>query len=106
MRFRLHEGVRPMPHPRRLHRLPALIVIAAGLGAGAACGSGGSPQGGAPLNAADLKTTDPPAKKAPGRADPPDAALDYPRCMPDHGVDMPDPATHGGPRTPQVPPPP
>ena len=88
-----------MPHPRRLHRLPALIVIAAGLGAGAACGSGGSPKGVATLNAADLKTTDTTAKKASGSADPQDAALDYARCMRDHDVDMPDPDTSGGPGT-------
>ena len=89
-----------MPHPRRLHRLPALIVVVAGLGAGAACsGSGGNPNGVATLNAADHKTTDTTAKKASGSTNPQDAALDYARCMREHGIDMPDPDTSGGPGT-------
>ncbi len=71
-----------MVHPRRFRRLPALVLVVAGLGAGAACsGSGGGPSG---QSAAKAKT----------RAE--DAMLAFARCMRDHGVDMPDPDTSGG----------
>jgi hypothetical protein len=89
-----------MPDVRRLHRLPLFLLLTAGLGAvGVACsgsGSGGGSNAVASLKAAaDQKTTDTSAK--PGKTDPEDAALNYARCMRDHGVDMPDPDTSGGP---------
>jgi hypothetical protein len=85
---------------RRLHRLPALILLAAGLGAGVACsGSGpGSPNGVASIKTASGKTTgsDQTTKKDKGKTSPEDAMLAFARCMRDHGVDMPDPDTSGG----------
>jgi hypothetical protein len=89
-----------MTQTRRLRRLPIFLLLAAGLGAGAACsGSGTGPTGVASVKtAADKKSADgddkadQKSKKAPE-----DAFLDYARCMREHGVDMPDPDTSGGP---------
>jgi hypothetical protein len=88
-----------MAHPRRLHRLPVLILLATGLGAGVACsGSPGSPNGVASVKTAADKNTgsDPAAKKDQSKTSPEDAMLAFARCMRDHGVDMPDPDTSGG----------
>src|SRR4051794_32085321 len=88
-----------MADPRRLHRLPVLVLLAAGLGAGAACsgsGSGGA-NGVASIQTAAGKTaSDHPAEKDKAKTSPEDAALAFARCMREHGVDMPDPDTGGG----------
>ena len=68
-----------MVQPRRLYRLPALVLVVAGLGAGAAC-SGSPSAAGAPKSKAKAE----------------DAMLAFARCMRDHGIDMPDPDTSGG----------
>jgi hypothetical protein len=84
---------------RRSHRLPVLILLAAGLAAGAACGGSGS---GSNDGVASIKTAN---DKKPGsdsdgkdtdKKSPEDAMLDFARCMREHGVDMPDPDTSGG----------
>src|SRR5438309_10764601 len=89
-----------MVHPRRLHRLPALILLTAGLGAGVACSSPGSasPNGVASVKTAGAKNTgsDQTAQKDKGKLNPDDAMLAFARCMREHGVDMPDPDTSGG----------
>ena len=89
-----------MAHPRRLHRLPVLILIAAGLGTGVACsGSGPGPTNGVASvkTAADKNAgSDPAADKDKAKTSPEDAALAFARCMREHGVDMPDPDTSGG----------
>jgi hypothetical protein len=92
-----------MARPRRLHRLPALIVLTAGLAAGVACsgsGSGGGSNGVASIKTAGEKSTSSangqPAKKDKGKTNPEDAMLAFARCMRDHGIDMPDPDTSGG----------
>jgi hypothetical protein len=89
-----------MDHPRRLHRLPVLILLAAGLGAGVAC-SGSGP--GSPNGVASIKTpadkgngSDRAAKKDTSKANAEDAGLAFARCMREHGVDMPDPDASGG----------
>jgi len=85
----------------RLHRLPVLILLSAGLGAGAvACsgsGPGGASNGVASIKSGDHNTTATTAKPGSGPTDPEDAALAYARCMRDHGIDMPDPDTSAGP---------
>jgi len=89
-----------MVHPRRLHRLPVLILMTAGLATGAACaGSGsGSGNGVASIKAASDKKTDSEEadKKDKAKTNPEDAMLAFARCMREHGVDMPDPDTSGG----------
>ena len=89
-----------MVHPRRLHRLPALILLTAGLGAGVACSSPGSasPNGVASVKTAGAKNTgsDQTAQKDKSKLNPEDAMLAFARCMREHGVDMPDPDTSGG----------
>jgi hypothetical protein len=89
-----------MAHPRRSHRLPALILLAAGLGAGVACSSpgSGSPNGVASVKTASGKSSgsDQTAKKDKSKTSPEDAMLAFARCMRDHGIDMPDPDTSGG----------
>ncbi|MDQ1503416.1 MAG: hypothetical protein QOD57_1143 [Actinomycetota bacterium] len=89
-----------MAHPRRLHRLPVLILLAAGLGAGVACSGPGS---GSPNGVASVKTTagksagpDAAAEKDKTKTNPEDAMLAFARCMRDHGVNVPDPDTSGG----------
>ena len=89
-----------MVHVRRLHRLPALILLTAGLGAGVACSSpgSGSPNGVASVKTAGAKSTgsDQTAPKDKGKLNPEDAMLAFARCMREHGIDMPDPDTSGG----------
>jgi hypothetical protein len=89
-----------MAHPRRLHRLPVLVLLAAGLGTGVACSSpgSGSPNGVASVKTASDKSTgsDQTAKKDQSKTSPEDAMLAFARCMRDHGVNMPDPDTSGG----------
>jgi hypothetical protein len=85
---------------RRSHRLPVLILLAAGLAAGAACGGSGSGSndGVASIKTADDKKTgtDSDDKDTDNEKNPEDAMLDFARCMREHGVDMPDPDTSGG----------
>jgi hypothetical protein len=89
-----------MVHPGRLHRLPVLILLAAGLATGAACaGSGSGPGDGVASikTAADKKTDSEEAdKKDETKTNPEDAMLAFTRCMREHGIDMPDPDTSGG----------
>ena len=89
-----------MMNPRRSHRLPVLILLAAGLAAGAACGGSdsGSNNGIASIKAAgDKKTgTEEAGKTDKTKSNPEDAMLAFARCMREHGVDMPDPDTSGG----------
>jgi hypothetical protein len=89
-----------MLNPRRSHRLPVLILLAAGLAAGAACGGSGS---GSDNGVASIKTAS--DKKSGAGSDskgeqdkksPEDAMLDFARCMREHGIDMPDPDTSSG----------
>jgi hypothetical protein len=91
-----------MVHPRRLHRLPVLILLAAGLVTGAACaGSGsGSGDGVASIKTASDKKSDAEEddKKDKTKANPEEAMLAFARCMREHGIDMPDPDTSGGAR--------
>jgi hypothetical protein len=84
---------------RRSHRLPVLILLAAGLAAGAACGGSGSGSndGVASIKAAsDTKADSGSDTKDNSDKNPEDAMLDFARCMREHGVDMPDPDTSGG----------
>jgi hypothetical protein len=88
-----------MAHPRRSYRLSVLLLLAAGLATGAACGGpGGSNDGVASIKAAsDSKTdTDSSNKDKKGETNPEDAMLAFARCMREHGIDMPDPDTSGG----------
>jgi hypothetical protein len=90
-----------MVHPRRSHRLPVLLLLAAGLATGAACGGSGSGSGDGVASiktASDTKTdSDTADKKDKDKTNPEDAMLAFARCMREHGVDMPDPDTSGGP---------
>jgi hypothetical protein len=89
-----------MAHLSRLHRLPALILLAAGLGAGVACSGNdpGSTNGVASIKTASDKSTDSDQtdNKDKSKTSPEDAMLAFARCMREHGVDMPDPDTSGG----------
>ena len=88
-----------MVHLRRSHRLPLLLLLAAGLAAGAACGGpgSGSNDGVASIKAASDKEADSGSDtKDQSDKNPEDAMLDFARCMREHGVDMPDPDTSGG----------
>jgi hypothetical protein len=93
-----------MVHPRRFRRLPILILLAAGLAAGAACsGSGADPNGVASIKTASDKSTDSDqADKDKAKTSPEDAALAFARCMREHGIDMPDPDASGGPGMVQI----
>ena len=95
-------GTPPVPRARRLHRLPILILLAAGLAAGAACGGSGS---GSNNGVASIKNvsdknsgsdSDGKDKDKNGKKNPEDAMLEFARCMRENGVDMPDPDTSGG----------
>ena len=87
-----------MTYPGRSHRLPVLILLAAGLAAGAACGGSGSGanDGVASIKTANDKKTDSDDKDSNDKKNPEDAMLDFARCMREHGIDMPDPDTSGG----------
>jgi hypothetical protein len=93
-------GTPPGPRARRLHRLPVLLLLVAGLATGAACGGSGSGSDGvasiktASDKSADSDQTD---KGDDKKTNPEDAMLEFARCMREHGVDMPDPDTSGGP---------
>jgi hypothetical protein len=90
-----------MVHPRRLTRLPVLILLAAGFATGAACGGSGS---GSNDGVASIKTASDTSSdsdsadndKDKKETNPEDAMLAFARCMREHGVDMPDPDTSGG----------
>ncbi|MEW6476435.1 MAG: hypothetical protein AB1679_29585 [Actinomycetota bacterium] len=90
-----------MVHLRRSHRLPVLLLLAAGLATGAACsGSGSGSDGVASIKTASDKSSDsdPSDRKDQGKkTNPEDAMLEFTRCMREHGIDMPDPDTSGGP---------
>jgi hypothetical protein len=91
-------GTPPVPRARRFRRLPVLLVLAAGLGAGTACaGSGSGGNGVASIKAASDKSsgTDQ-AGNDQKKTNPEDAMLAFARCMREHGIDMPDPDTSGG----------
>jgi hypothetical protein len=92
-----------MSYFRRSHRLPLLLLLAAGLATGAACGGSGS---GSNNGVASIKTasdkssdseTDGKDKDTNDKKNPEDAMLEFARCMRENGVDMPDPDTSGGP---------
>ena len=92
-----------MAYPRRSHRLPVLILLAAGLATGAACGGSGSgsDDGVASIKTASDKSSDADSdakdKEKTDKKNPEDAMLEFARCMRENGVDMPDPDTSGGP---------
>ena len=91
-----------MANPRRSHRLPASHLLAAGLATGAACGGSGSGSndGVASIKTASDKSSDAddvPTRTTRSKKNPEDAMLEFARCMREHGVDMPDPDTSGGP---------
>jgi hypothetical protein len=82
-----------------LHRFPVLILLAAGLGAGAACsGTPDATNGVASIKTAADKNSesDQDAKKDKENTSPEDAMLAFARCMREHGVNIPDPDTSGG----------
>jgi hypothetical protein len=85
---------RPPRPPRRRWR-PRLAVLVAMLAltlAVAACGGGGKANGVASLSGANKPT----ATTSPGGShDDRQAALDFARCMRQHGIDMPDPKFNG-----------
>jgi hypothetical protein len=89
-----------MVYPRRSHRLPVLLLLAAGLATGAACGGSGpgSNNGVASIKTASDKSsdTDSDGQDKDDKKNPEDAMLEFTRCMREHGVDMPDPDTSGG----------
>jgi hypothetical protein len=89
-----------MVHPRRVHRLPFVVLLAAGLVTGAACASSGSGPGNGVASiktASDTKTgSDEGDKRDRTKTNPEDAMLAFARCMREHGIDMPDPDTSGG----------
>jgi len=91
-----------MVDPRRLPRLPILLLLAAGLATGAACGGSGSGSnnGVASIKTASDTSTDADSdgkdKDNNDKKNPEDAMLEFARCMREHGVDMPDPDTSGG----------
>jgi hypothetical protein len=87
-----------MPYPRRFHRLPLLLVLAAGLATGAACGGSGSGSNGvASIKTASDQSGDSTDKDSDKKeTSPEDAMLAFARCMREHGIDMPDPDTSGG----------
>ena len=87
-----------MVDPRRSHRLPVLILLAAGLAAGAACGGSGSGSDGVASikTASEKKSGSDDAGNKDKKKNPEDAMLEFARCMREHGVDMPDPDTSGG----------
>jgi hypothetical protein len=96
-------GPPPAHRARRFRRLPVLIVLAAGLGAGTACaGSGSGGNGVASIKTASEKSSgsDQAAKDdkgdKDGKTNPEDAMLAFARCMREHGIDMPDPDTSSG----------
>ncbi len=92
-------GTPPIPRARRSHRLPFLLLLAAGLATGAACGSGsGSNDGVASIKTASDKSSDADGDSGNDKKEtnPEDAMLEFARCMRQHGVDMPDPDTSGG----------
>src|SRR5581483_562155 len=89
-----------MPNLRRSYRLPVLLLLAAGLATGAACGGSGSGSndGVASIKTASDKKTDSDSTdkdKNGKKTNPEDAMLAFARCMREHGVDMPDPDTSG-----------
>ena len=94
-------GTPPVPRGR-LHRLPLLVLLAAGLATGAACaGSGdGSNNGVASIKTASDTSTDPNTqgkdKQDKQKTNPEDAMLAFARCMREQGIDMADPDTSGG----------
>ena len=88
-----------MVDPRRLHRLPVLVLLAAGLATGAACAGSGSGSGDGVASiktASEKKSGSDDADNKDKKKNPEDAMLDFARCMREHGVDMPDPDTSGG----------
>jgi hypothetical protein len=91
-----------MVHERRSHRLPVLILLAAGLATGAACGGSGPGDGNGVASiqtAADKNSGSGSASGAKNdkpETNPEDAMLAFARCMRENGVDMPDPDTSGG----------
>jgi hypothetical protein len=60
----------------------------------AACGGGGDSGGVASLNGSGRSDTD--TTTTTGSKDPQEAALEFARCMREHGVDVPDPTANGG----------
>ena len=89
-----------MDYPRRFHRLPLVLVLAAGLATGAACGGSGSGSNGvASIKTASDTSSDSDSAgndKDKKETSPEDAMLAFARCMREHGIDMPDPDTSGG----------
>jgi hypothetical protein len=88
--------MRPNSRPTRGRRLrlpdPRLALL--GLGLALALGAcGGTPDGDrvASVAGAGATSTTNPAGKAAADKDPQQAALDFARCMREHGIDMPDP---------------
>ena len=76
----------------RTGRLGAALVIMtlAALGV-AACAGGGGDDDGTGVASVSKQTTTTAAAASAGRTDPQDAAVDFAKCMREHGVDMPDP---------------
>ena len=87
-----------MVDPRRFHRLRVLLLLAAGLATGAACGGSGSGSNGVASikTASDTNSDNADKDKDNKETSPEDAMLAFARCMREHGVDMPDPDTSGG----------
>ncbi|HYY79712.1 MAG TPA: hypothetical protein VFD04_11080 [Actinomycetes bacterium] len=83
----------PFNQARRRPRLAGLVGALALTLAVAACAGGGDPSGGVASLAGSGHAT---STTSPGVRDERQAALDFARCMRQHGVDMPDPKFDAG----------
>ena len=74
--------------------IPVAVAAAFTLLALAACGGGGGSGGVASMDGSSHSSTN--GTSTTGTKDPQDAALEFAKCMREHGVDMPDPTGNGG----------
>jgi hypothetical protein len=86
------DPARPPRRWRRLYLAGLVGALALTLGV-AACGGGGKANGVASLNGSNKPTA---TTSGGGSSDPRQAALNFARCMRQHGIDVPDPKPGGG----------
>jgi hypothetical protein len=87
--------LRPAKHAPRTAipvAVAALFIVVAL--AAAACGGGGDSEGVASIDGSSQNDTDAAAETT--SQNPEDARLEFARCMREHGVNVPDPGSHGG----------
>jgi hypothetical protein len=89
---RSHRETQARRRPRRRPHLAGLVGALAVTLAMAACGGGKKPSGVASLNGSDKPTA---STNAGDTSDPKQAALNFSKCMREHGIDMPDPKFNG-----------